>query len=269
MGCYPPLAKIVSRALGKCNGGRERWREGRLELDFDHALGCQPTETHYMRPVARTVTFASNNSIYVIPPSPSPQPQQQSAPAEPQRPQTPPRHEPEQHDGTPESQPQAEQPEAPAQTEDAPPQAAGAEPKPPKGPNPKRVKKRQPGRVRFGPEPPSPQQEERQKQENAQEQGPGNSSESEKAPPPPGQEPHHHGAAPAPAQGQAQGYLLRYTPSPLPRWEATPRRHEYFSGEYRSYYPTPVREGIYRIATDANRLTTIFSEENPNACTIV
>lgn len=21
MGCYPPLAKIVSRALGKCNGG--------------------------------------------------------------------------------------------------------------------------------------------------------------------------------------------------------------------------------------------------------
>jgi hypothetical protein len=36
---------------------------------------------------------------------------------------------------------------------------------------------------------------------------------------------------------------------PLPRWEATPRRHKYFSGEYRSYYPTPVREGIYRIAT--------------------
>ena len=26
-----------------------------------------------------------------------------------------------------------------------------------------------------------------------------------------------------------------------------------------------MREGIYRIATDANRLTTIFSEENPNA----
>jgi hypothetical protein len=36
---------------------------------------------------------------------------------------------------------------------------------------------------------------------------------------------------------------------PLPRWEATPRRHKYFSGEYRSCYPTPVREGIYRIAT--------------------
>ncbi|KAG0465311.1 hypothetical protein HPP92_019475 [Vanilla planifolia] len=30
-----------------------------------------------------------------------------------------------------------------------------------------------------------------------------------------------------------------------------------FSGEYH-YYPTPIREGIYEIATDANRLTTIF-----------
>lgn len=258
MGCYPPLGKIVSKALGKCNG-RERWREGRLDIDYALAYPPgPPTEIHYMRPVARTVTFASNNSIYVIPPSPpppQPQQQQQSTP-EPQQPQTPPRHEPEQQHGTPESQPpqpQAEQPEPPAQTQDAPPQA---EPKPPKGP--KRGKKKQPGRVRFGPEPPPPQQEEQAQQEHAQ-APPGNS---EKAP---GQGP--HGAAPAPTQGQ--GYLLRYTPSPLPRWEATPRRHEYFSGEYRSYYPTPVREGIYRIATDANRLTTIFSEENPNACTIV
>ncbi|XP_008782371.1 uncharacterized protein LOC103701929 [Phoenix dactylifera] len=62
----------------------------------------------------------------------------------------------------------------------------------------------------------------------------------------------------------------RYVPSPLARWEegGERRRPEYFSGEYR-YYPTPVREGIYSIATDANRLTTIFSEENPNACSIV
>lgn len=61
----------------------------------------------------------------------------------------------------------------------------------------------------------------------------------------------------------------RYAPSPLPmRWdEGERRRPEYFGGEYR-YYPTPVREGIYSIATDANRLTTIFSEENPNACSI-
>ncbi|PKA49275.1 hypothetical protein AXF42_Ash014177 [Apostasia shenzhenica] len=58
-----------------------------------------------------------------------------------------------------------------------------------------------------------------------------------------------------------------YVMSPLPRWEERPRRREYFSGEY-SYYPTPLREGIYSIATDANRLTTIFSEENPNACSI-
>ncbi len=80
------------------------------------------------------------------------------------------------------------------------------------------------------------------------------------------------GAEHAPARHATSappGYF-RYTPSPLPRWEAaTPRRHEYFSGEYRYSYPTPVREGIYRMATDANRLTTIFSEENPNACAIM
>ena len=35
--------------------------------------------------------------------------------------------------------------------------------------------------------------------------------------------------------------------------EGERRRPEYFGGEYR-YYPTPVREGIYSIATDANRL---------------
>lgn len=60
-----------------------------------------------------------------------------------------------------------------------------------------------------------------------------------------------------------------YMPSPLPGWEdGERRRREYFGGEY-SYYPTPVREGIYNIATDANRLTAMFSEENPNACSIV
>jgi len=221
-----------------------------------------------MRPVARTVTFASNNSIYVIPPSPpSQQQQQQCSPEPPQQPQTPPQHKPEQHhDDAPEPQPQAPPPEQPAeaeppsQTQDAPPPA---EPKPPKGP--KRGKKKQSGRVRFGPEPPPPQQQEQPQQQQEEEehdqaQGPRDDSGDAKGQQGP------HGAAPAPAQGQ--GYLLRYTPSPLPRWEATPRRHEYFSGEYRSYYPTPVREGIYRIATDANRLTTIFSEENPNACTI-
>ncbi|XP_040381258.1 uncharacterized protein LOC102712642 [Oryza brachyantha] len=76
----------------------------------------------------------------------------------------------------------------------------------------------------------------------------------------------------------AHGHGGRYAcaASPLARWEmlgassaGTPRRYEYFSGEYRWYYPTPVREGIYGLATDANRLTAIFSEENPNACAIV
>ncbi|CAL9106699.1 unnamed protein product [Musa textilis] len=64
------------------------------------------------------------------------------------------------------------------------------------------------------------------------------------------------------------GSGYRYMTSPLPIWEEGERRREYFGGEYH-YYPTPIREGIYRIATDEHRLTTIFSEENPNACSIV
>ncbi|KAK1324688.1 hypothetical protein QJS10_CPA01g01370 [Acorus calamus] len=35
------------------------------------------------------------------------------------------------------------------------------------------------------------------------------------------------------------------------------------------YYPTPAHNGNYGIAADANRFTTIFSDENPNACSIV
>ncbi|XP_062220095.1 formin-like protein 20 [Phragmites australis] len=251
MGCYPPLGKIVSKALGKCYG-RERWREERMDYAMAYPPG-PPMETHCMRPVARTVTFASTNSVYVIPPEPTPPLPQSSPPPPPehhhQQPQTPPQHEPDHHPDPP--QPQAQpQPEPPAQTQDAPP----AEPKPPKGP--KRGKNKQLSRVRFGSEPPPPQQQ--------QQHGPSEDNRGDAA----GQGLHGHGPHGAgPAQGQ--GHLFRYTPSPLPRWEATPKRHEYFSGEYRSYYPTPVREGIYSIATDANRLTTIFSEENPNACTIV
>ncbi|KAL6006874.1 hypothetical protein ACLOJK_032370 [Asimina triloba] len=40
-----------------------------------------------------------------------------------------------------------------------------------------------------------------------------------------------------------------------------------FYGEYQ-YYPTPVREGIYNLTIDSSRLSTIFSDENPNACSI-
>ncbi|KAJ6807823.1 putative early nodulin-75 [Iris pallida] len=64
------------------------------------------------------------------------------------------------------------------------------------------------------------------------------------------------------------GPVHGYAPSPLPRWEDGARRQEYFGSEY-NYYPTPIREGIYNIAADPNRLTAMFSEENPNACTIV
>lgn len=71
-----------------------------------------------------------------------------------------------------------------------------------------------------------------------------------------------------PSNQAYRGSVQYYAPSPLPRWEYGTRRQEYFSGEY-CYYPTPIREGIYSIATDPHRLTTIFSEENPNACTIV
>lgn len=87
---------------------------------------------------------------------------------------------------------------------------------------------------------------------------------------------HVHGAQGHPygyGHGYGSGYGYgRYAPSPLTRREVvgTPRRHEYFSGEYRWYYPTPVRESIYSFATDRNyRLSNMFSEENPNACVIV
>lgn len=63
------------------------------------------------------------------------------------------------------------------------------------------------------------------------------------------------------------GPVQIYAPSPLPRLEEGGRRQEFFGGEYR-YYPTPIRDGIYDIATDPHQLTTMFNEENPNACSI-
>ncbi|KAL5211271.1 hypothetical protein ABZP36_022118 [Zizania latifolia] len=250
MGCYP-LGKIVSKALRKCNGRERRWREERLDYAMSYPPG-PPTETHYMRPVARAVTFSSTNSVYVIPPE---QPHQQGSEPQPQTPAPAPQqqqHEPEHHPAQP--QPQHEPP-APAQ--DAPP----GEPKQ----RPKRGKNKKSGRVRFDPEqqppPPDHQQHQQPPPQHKQEQ-------TKQAPGHPGDA--IGGDEPGRHSGSAPPGYFRYTPSPLPRWEAaTPKRHEYFSGEYRYSYPTPVREGIYRIATDANRLTTIFSEENPNACTIV
>ncbi|CAL9073491.1 unnamed protein product [Musa textilis] len=81
----------------------------------------------------------------------------------------------------------------------------------------------------------------------------------------PGPSPRPNQHEPVPAHPES---AYRYLTSPLPRWEEGERRPEYFGGEYQ-YYPTPIREGIYRIATDENRLTAILSEENPNACSIV
>lgn len=219
---------------------------------MDYAMAYPPgPHPEYMRPVARTVTFSGTNSVHMIPPNPPPPQQQQHPEPQPQAP--PPQHEP---------QPQPEQP-APAPEQGAPP--------PEQQPRqPKRGKKKPPRRVRFGPEPPPPQQQQQQQQQQEHQEQQQQQQQQ--------QQPEHaqngNPCSGAPAGHQVQqghgppGYL-RYTPSPLPRWEATPRRHEYFSGEYRYSYPTPVREGIYRMATDANRLTTIFSEENPNACAIV
>uniref|UniRef100_A0A0E0K4B4 Uncharacterized protein n=1 Tax=Oryza punctata TaxID=4537 RepID=A0A0E0K4B4_ORYPU len=250
MGCYH-LGKFVSKALGKCNGRERAWREERLDYTMAYPPG-PPTETYYMRPVARTVTFSGANSVYVIPPAEPPhqqaaEPQPQTSPPPPQQQQ----HGPEHH----QAQPQPQQ-EPPTLVQDTPP----AEPK-----QPKRGKNKKSGRVRFGPEPPPPEQQQQQQQ---QQQPPQLLQQQQEQT----QQATNAGAEHAPARHATSappGYF-RYTPSPLPRWEAaTPRRHEYFSGEYRYSYPTPVREGIYRMATDANRLTTIFSEENPNACAIM
>ncbi|XP_040377101.1 early nodulin-75-like [Oryza brachyantha] len=238
MGCYP-LGRLVSRALGKCNGRESGWREERMDYAMAYPPG-PPTETHYMRPVARAATVSSANSVYVIPPPA--EPPHQKAPEPPPPPQQQQQHPAQQ-------QPQQQKPPTPAQ--EAPP----AEPKPPK-----RGKSKKSGRVRFGPEPP-PQSEQQQQQ-----QPPPQQQQQEQTP-----QAANAGCEYAPGRhAPAPPWYFRYTPSPLPRWEAaTPRRHEYFSGEYRYSYPTPVREGIYRMATDANRLTTIFSEENPNACAIM
>lgn len=65
------------------------------------------------------------------------------------------------------------------------------------------------------------------------------------------------------------GYGYMTSPLPVPtRGSGCVEKRDYFGGEY-NYYPTPLREGIYKLASDANGLTTLFSEENPNACSIV
>ena len=235
-------------------------REGRVRYDermgMDYAMAYAPAQTCYVRPTAaRTVTLATTTGT-------------NAARAHADHPDA---HPPRAHattttttlpPGTPSFAPAG----APAQQRAGP----GMPPRKPK----KKKKKKQ---VRFTPSgapvpagagaPPPPHHD------NATAASGGSAANAAYHHGPPAADPSYSPAPPAHGghHGYAYGYG-RYAPSPLPRWEmlGTPRRPEYFSSEYRWYYPTPVREGIYSIATDANgRLTTIFSEENPNACTIV
>ncbi|KAG8075833.1 hypothetical protein GUJ93_ZPchr0006g44414 [Zizania palustris] len=240
MGCSP-LGRMISRVITKCRGrkGRMRWSE---RMDYG-AKAYPPAQTCYVRPAARTVTFTTANA--------------EAMPLEPMR-----------------AHAMMDMPGAPFAAATPHLQGGGGGGKPRK----KKKSKSKQQRVRFAPAgaaAPVPTD----------------------APPPHAAHAHHHAAAAAAAAASGAGQFnyehpstaaaepysqsqvaashgygrYAYVPSPLARWEmlGTPRRHEYFSGEYRWYYPTPVREGIYSLATDANRLTTIFSEENPNACAIV
>ncbi|KAL6604863.1 hypothetical protein ACP70R_042807 [Stipagrostis hirtigluma subsp. patula] len=218
-----PLGRMISRVIKRCNG---RGGRGRNKERLDYAMAYAPAQTCYMRPTARTVTFAAGGNsghhpahAHGVPPEPA-----TTLPGKPRKSKKKKKRVRFTTDGSP---------------------APGAAPPP---------------HTAYAPQHTAP----------AASAGDGAAAASA----------YHRGAAAEPyysptppaSQGQGHGYAYgRYAPSPLPRWETvgTPRRHEYFSGEYRWYYPTPVREGIYSMATDANRLTAIFSEENPNACTIV
>jgi hypothetical protein len=214
--------------------GRERRMRYDERTGMDYAMAYAPPQTCYVRPTdARTVTLATTNAHAD---HPDPHPQRAHA--------------------------ATTMPLEPAGG--APAQRAGMQP--PRKPKKKKKKKQ----VRFTPPgPPVPARGDDAAAAHDTATAASGGGAYHHGPPP---DPSSYSPAPPPAShGYGHGYG-QYAPSPLPRWEmlGTPRRHEYFSSEYRWYYPTPVREGIYSFATDANgRLTTIFSEENPNACTIV
>ncbi|XP_039843199.1 uncharacterized protein LOC120703235 isoform X1 [Panicum virgatum] len=249
MGCScSPLGRMISRMITKCNGRERRVR--RYNDKMDYAMAYAPAQTCYVRPTARTVTLATSNShAHAHAHAVQPEPPQAHATA-------------------------TTLPGTPFPSTGAPPQGAR---------KPRKKKKK---RVRFTPSGPVPADDDDQPPPHHAQHHAATVASGGAAGGTAGVVYHHHGGAepptyhPSPAHqppahgghGYAYGYGW-YAPSPLPRWETqagTPRRHEYFSGEYRWYYPTPVREGIYSIATDANgRLSTIFSEENPNACSIV
>jgi hypothetical protein len=251
-----PFGKMmmVSRAI-KGGEGREGQRRRRPKKEmFDYAVAYPPAQTYYVRPNARTTTDNNHHPVSA-----------QVHTVQPEEPTT---------------RSYAAVPGA------SHPQSSGGAGKPRKKKNKNKKK-----RVTFNPEttggpmmPPAnapPQHDAHHPQQHAEtaasNTGPSGGSgynqhrggEEPYSPAPP---PAVHGHGGHAAYGY--GYCRGYAPLPLTtrREEVlgTPRRYEYFSGEYRWYYPTPVRESIYSFATDANhRLTAFFSEENPNACTIV
>ncbi|WOK93360.1 hypothetical protein Cni_G02057 [Canna indica] len=232
MGCYP-LGEMVSKALKKCKG-RKRHGTGTATLVYS-----PPPTYSYARSMAKHVTFNTDSPTVIVPPEPS------------HAQMVPPisMHHPE-AGISPSSQAEMVQPKEQCRVHFAP------EPnQPDEIPNLPRPK---PPHVKFAGEP---------EHHNAFPFPYPTRSEPAHSRPDVGMTTGPNRNEPAPTY-TGPGY--RYMTSPLPRWEegTGDRRREYFSGEYH-YYPTPVREGIYRIATDANRLTTIFSEENPNACSIV
>nr|CAB3470457.1 unnamed protein product [Digitaria exilis] len=251
-----PLGRMISRVITKCNGRERRVSRYNYDDKMDYAMAyTDPTQTCYVRPTpsARTVTLATTSN----------------------------HHPPHSHAVQPEP------PRAHATTilPATPFPSTGASPQGARKPKKKKKKKH----VRFTPSGPvpgnAPPPHAQQHTGATAASGGGGAAATASVvyhhgaaePPPQPQPPYPYSPAPVPTHGGqgGHGYAYgygRYAPSPLPRWEVmgTPKRHEYFSSEYRWCYPTPVREGIYSIATDANgRLSTIFSEENPNACTIV
>lgn len=230
MGCYP-LKELISRALGKCNGKEERRTSNRMVYSPP-----SPVCTHRRATVVKSVNFSNNNPVYIIPPEPDP------GTALPNR-----------------------YPEPVVLPSHLGPSSSKGHEEPQPEPKPKRKSKGS-KKARFAPGP-IPQDHVRPVQS---EPGPDYRNETE----PRYHDPVHHepgqyyqGPVHREPDPVYRGSVPYYVPSPLPRWEYGQRRQEYFSGEY-SYYPTPIREGIYSIAADPHRLTTIFSEENPNACSI-
>ncbi|XP_078149369.1 uncharacterized protein LOC144544688 isoform X2 [Carex rostrata] len=222
-----PLGKKLSKVVTKCYGDNGS--------SSAYNMAYSPPATYQTRTMAKTVTFSNNNSVYIIPNEPVQTPNiAETHMTQPEPTQAPP------------IQSEVHKPKDKVPVKGRVRHVHAPDPH---GSNqPEQVPSHRGVQFVHGPYPPvganQPEAMHRPQQPDVS----------------------HEPGQPHLGHGYAYGYG-RYVPSPLPRWAATPKRHEYFSREYQCY-PTPVREGIYSISTDANRLTSIFSEENPNACTI-